>query len=100
MNLAQLKPLLQSIEGLREVIARAYPDATRSDNPYYEIRSHMASVLRNSEDLRRALGSYDAPGPRFVKDPAEPKGTFNPQTGEVTERYSRTGDPEPFGEVK
>lgn len=44
-----------AVENLRQVIVAAYPDTTRSDFPYYNIRNHMAAVLRSLESLQETL---------------------------------------------
>jgi len=55
---AQLRELVdvlnghkQAVEGMRVLIADLYPDGTRSDSPYYDVRSHMAAVLRSLDEL-------------------------------------------------
>lgn len=44
-----------AVENLRQMIVAAYPEATRSDFPYYSIRNHMAAVLRSLESLQETL---------------------------------------------
>lgn len=42
----------QTVDELRQIITEVYPDATRSDYPYYEIRSYMSAVLRTLDEFR------------------------------------------------
>ena len=42
----------KTVENFRYLIARVYPDASRGDYPYYDIRNHMVAVLRSLEHLQ------------------------------------------------
>ncbi|HLG97103.1 MAG TPA: hypothetical protein VKX49_12390 [Bryobacteraceae bacterium] len=42
----------KAVEALHQIVLHIYPDATRSDHPYYTIRSHMAAVLRSLDRCR------------------------------------------------
>lgn len=49
------------IEEIRLVVLRKHPDGTDHRPEHYEPRLTMCSVLRATEDLRKALGMHSGP---------------------------------------